>query len=381
MRWGLLVTLPAMLANLSGALRGQAMSEEASAGEHPAANLSTPGVVITHEHETYDIVTLYAIYAGAGRRVHTVEAGLNVFPEEAPGIGVNRPVDWETTVVPRGARVFGATAGIDAETVGQFWVGWIKDREVYLEALTAHHPVKAPLAAEELVVLPPVMDGSGAASLFSWRTGLNGASLWQTVFKGKTASPHSVAEIPATPVVFRAAAVPGHPERAVVAWAEQSQGASVLGIALVDHGRATVWRSEPVAAMMPLREQRIGIWASNDGRLELSVVLVGGGSAGAHYRIARFDVRKGSAAGMIKSEAVALKHGQLARAAVEYSWWVREPQREVYLLTKDGRVLVGDGLRVVRQSVPLDSPLPIVEGHWISHKGDGSPEFERMGSP
>jgi hypothetical protein len=150
---------------------------------------------------------------------------------------------------------------------------------------------------------------------------------------------------------------------------------AVLGMALVEHGRAAVWRSEPIGETVPVREQRIGVWASDDGRVESTVVLAG---AGGGCRIAHFSARRGVAKGVVKSEGVAMKHADVARVAVEYKSSVNEAQGEVYLLSKDGRLLKGRDLRVVRRSVPADSPLPIVEGYWVSTNSHGPPQFEPL---
>jgi hypothetical protein len=370
----------AMVVILVGPLQETAMSDDGAPDGLSAVSLWTPGVVITHETKPFEEFTIYSVYLGAGRRPHTVKAYLGQNVEDS-GIHTFDPVDWESAVVPRGAQLFSVTAGVSAETVTQFWVGWIKDRSAYLEALTEQHAIKATLAVDESVVFPAVMDGAGAASLFSWRAGAHGASLWQTVFKGTTASPHSVVESPGPALISRAAAVPGHPRRALVAWVEHAETTSVLGMALVEHGQATVWRSDPIAGMAPVREQRIGVWASEDGRLETSVVLAGEGEGGPGYRLARFSARRGGAKGALKSEKVAMRSGEIASAAIEYASSLSDPEHVAYFLTRDGRLLQGRGLRVVRRSVPSDSPLPIVEGYWVSKMPDGRPQFERLGGP
>jgi hypothetical protein len=362
---------------LVGPLRESAMSDDGARGDSAAMTLSMPGVVTTHETQPFDDdLEIYSFYVGAGRRLHTVKAyiGQNI---EDGGIHTYDPVDWETAVVPPGAQVFSVTAAVAAETVSQFWVGWIKDRSVYLEAVTADHAIKAELSADESVVFPAVMDGSGAASLFTWRAGAHGSALWQTVFKGKTARPHLVAEIPGQPLVSRAAAIPGHPQRGVVAWVERAETTSVLGLALVEHGRATVWRSDPMAETAPVREQRIGVWVSDDGRLETSALVTRRVDGATGYRVAHFSARLGGPKSVLRSEGVAIKDGELARGAIEYSSSLSHPDREVYLLTKDGRLLTGR-LRVARRLVPLDSPLPIVEGYWVSTKPHGPPQFEKL---
>jgi hypothetical protein len=369
----------AVVALLAGPLHEDAMAEDSAFEGPPTPNLSTPGVVTTHQMKPFEDLCLYAIYLGAGRRIHTVEAflGQNV---EDPAITLFKPVDWETAIAPRDARIFSVTAGVSADAVSQFWVGWIQDRTVYMDALTEEHVIKAVLADDEALVVPPVMDGAGAASLFSWRAGTKVASLWQRVFKGNGASAHSVVEIPGHPLISRAAAVPGHPQQGVVGWVERAEAGSVLGLALVERGRATIWRSEPIAATVPISEQRIGVWASNDGRLEVSALLTERDGA-AVYRLAHLSARRGETKAVLKSEGVTMKEGQLGRAAIEYSSSLSQPVREVYLLTKDGRLLAGRHLKVVRRSVPPDSPLPIVEGFWVSTTPHGPPRFERLGGP
>jgi hypothetical protein len=370
----------ALVAILVGPLQGTAMTDDRVPDDLPAVSLWTPGLVITHETKPFDDFQIYSVYLSAGRRLHTVQAyiGQNV---EDSGIHTFDPVDWESTVVPRGAQLFSVTAGVLPETVSQFWVGWIKDRTAYLEGLTEQHAIKAPLAPDESVVFPAVMDGSGAASLFSWRSGAHGASLWQTIFKGRIASPHSVVEIPGRPLIFRAAAVPGHSHRGVVAWVEHTETLTVLGMALVEHGQAKVWRSEPIAGMAPVREQRIGVWASEDGRLETGVVLAWEGGGGPGYRLARFSAGRGGAKSALKFEKVMISAGEVTRAAVEYSSSLSDPEHVAYFLTRDGHLLEGHGLRVVRRSVPSDSSLPIVEGYWVSKIPEGRPHFERLGGP
>jgi hypothetical protein len=232
----------------------------------------------------------------------------------------------------------------------------------------------------ETVVLPAVMDGLGAAALYSWRPTPGGTALWQRVFStSSSASERKVAEVPGLVVVSRAWAVPGlRSQHAIIGWVETVDNwSSVLGVASVDdQGRVTVRRSEPIERTVPSPQQRIGVWGSALDRLEVTVVVSSrNGEAG--HRVACFGVSAESPQGRVESAPIELKFGRLVRAAIEYSSHGSDPSAATYVLTSDGSLSEmykrADRYEaiLVRRLVPLDSVLPIVEGYWGERGSDG----------
>jgi hypothetical protein len=341
----------------------------------PTLGLQRPGLVTTSQVQPFKLNQIYSYYLGVGRRLHTVKSfrGGN---SEARDIRSFDPVDWETTIPP-GAQLFSVTAGISPDTTKQFWVGWLAGREVYMEALTEQQAIRTPLAADETVVFPGIMDAAGAASLFSWRAAGEGAKLVQRRYSGTSVTEEMVADIPGHPLVSRVAAVPGAPSLAVVGWVEGSEitRRSVLGIAVVQGGRARVWRSQEISSTSPLAVQRIGVWAGGADQGEVAAVLVAQGHTPA-YRLARFGPTLGQAPGGPTSLPLDLPPGHLISAAVDYATSPSNPHSAEYYLLKNGAVLDG-ALITVARAVPPESPLPLIDGYWVGRNADGSPSFER----
>jgi hypothetical protein len=253
----------------------------------------------------------------------------------------------------------------------------VAGREIYMEALTAQHAIRSPVTGGETVVFPGVMDGVGAASLFSWRAAGEGVKLVQRTFSGTTVSESVVAEMPGRPVVSRVAAVPGAPSLAVVGWVEGNEvtRTSVLGIAVVEGGKARVSRSQEMSSMSPLAAQRMGVWAASAEHVEVAAVLVAPGNPST-YSLARFGLGVGQAPAAPTGIRLALPPEHLVSAAIDYATSSSTPHRAEYYLLKNGDVLDG-GLITLMNDVPPDSPLPLFDGYWVSRNADGSPSFQR----
>jgi hypothetical protein len=250
-----------------------------------------------------------------------------------------------------------------------------------MEPLDGIRTLSAALEADESVIFPAVMDGSGAASVYSWRPTASGATLWQRVFtKWSSDDPRRLLEIPGRPLLSHAASAAGLRVRhAVVGWVEQpSPAASVLGIAVIEEGRPIkVMRSAPLKAV-PLPSQRIGAWTS-DALDAFRVAAVVVGAADSHYRLVRFGAQAGEREGRLGEEALDVKPGDLVRSALDYGR-SDEPYLHRALLLHDGRVL-GER-RVLRTGVPLDSELPIVmvgaRAYWHVRRADGTFQLDSL---
>jgi hypothetical protein len=310
---------------------------------------------------------IYWIQLGTGRRLHTVEWFEGHHSEEAP-IQAQSPVDWETSI-PWGAQLFSVTSGVSAARVRQFWVGWLSGGDVHMEALTEEKTLSSPLVAGESPVFPAVMDGSGAASFYTWRPTATGSALWKRGFSGSAVGPaRMVLEIPGQALASRVATVPGlRSEHAVVGWVEHTEGLeSILGAAVIEAGRAkVVLRSKPVPWTKPVTEQRMGAWASSLDRFEVACVLTGDGGPAGHST-ARFGASPDTPKGAVTIARVELGAPRLLRSAIDYYRDRTEPVFHQALLLSNGQLL-GEGGSVIREAVPLDSILPIVttwRGVW-----------------
>jgi hypothetical protein len=368
-------------AMLTGPYQEVAMSDDVTLDGPPTYILGSPGVVTTSQIKPFADFEIHTLYLDPERRLHTVRSYLGEHPANA-GMHPFDPVDWETKV-PQGAQLFSVTAGVGAQTVKQFWLGWISKGQVYLDALTEDEHVAAALAPDESAIFPAVMHGSGAASLFSWKPTGDGVALSQRSFAKKSVTIRTVLSVPGRPVVSRTAAIPGRPGSAVIGWIEQAGTSSILSVAVLEGGRAKMWRSQPVTGTTPVRAQRIGVWASADDALEVTALLSGSGEPPS-CRLSRFGVRTSQPQGQVKTTALAVQPSQLARAAIDYSSSVKTPKSSEYFLTKDGDLLVRrpdheeHRLAVVRRAVPLDSSLPIVADYWIVRRVEGGVDFERL---
>ena len=356
------------------------MSDDPTLVGPPTFTLASPGVGITNDPEALESrMGTYSVYLGRHRQLRTVEW----FPghdSESPDIQPGEPVEWDTSV-PWGAEIFSVTAGVSAARVRQFWTGWLSGGHIHMEPLDGIRTLSSALEADESVIFPAVMDGSGAASVYTWRPTATGATLWQRVFtKWSADDPRSLLEIPGRPLLSHAAAAAGLRVRhAVLGWVERpSPSASVLGIAVIEEGRSIkVMRSAPVGAV-PLPSQRIGAWTS-DALDAFQVAAVVVGAADSHYRLVGFGTQPGEREGRLREEALDVKPGDLVRAAVDYG---RNDQPDPHraLLLRDGRVLGRQG--VLRTGVPLDSELPIVmvgsSPYWHVRGTDGTFQLDSL---
>ena len=187
------------------------------------------------------------------------------------------PVSWDVEV-PEGAELFSVT-GIVSGDPQQFWVGWLLDRGLHMQALKQEGPIKTELAPDELPIFPAVMDGSGHASLYSWRATEKGTSLWRRVFSGDIHKPGTVtaavvSEISAKPVVSFAGAVSGEvSEHALLGWLEDSSDGVRMALGVVRPDGVRIIRSEPIPHTAAVARQRLGIWAVSFDRMELSAIV------------------------------------------------------------------------------------------------------------
>jgi hypothetical protein len=372
--------LLALAAVVGGRAEETPMSDDPTLVGPPTFTLASPGVGITNDPEALESsMGTYWVHLGKHRQLRTVEW----FPghdSESPRIQPGQPVEWDTSV-PWGAELFSVTAGVSAARVRQFWTGWLSGRHNHMEPHDGIRTLSSALEADESVIFPAVMDGSGAASVYTWRPTANGATLWQRVFtKWSADDPRSLLEIPGRPLLSHVASAGGLRVRhAVIGWVEQpSPAASVLGIAVIEEGRPIkVMRSAPLSAV-PLPSQRIGAWTS-DALDAFQVAAVVVGATDSRYRLVGFGTRPGEREGRLSEEALDVKPGDLVRSALDYG---RRDQPYLHraLLLHDGRVL-GEG-RVLRTGVPLDSELPIVmvgaSAYWHVRRTDGTFQLDSL---
>ena len=375
--------LIAFAAILLGKAEEPPLNDDPTIGGPPTFSLRSPGVVTTFGTEPFSSFQIHAFFLGAARSLHTNGYFLPMH-SESPGIQAHEPVDWEKRV-PWHAELFAVTAGVSPDVVRQFWVGWTRDGQVSMEALTQSQTFNSPLEEKESLVLPAVMDGTGGASVYSWRPTPRGAALWQRVFSVSGSSNRMLIEIPGLPVVSRAWAIPGLRSRhAIIGWVENSESkAAVLGIASVEDGRVAVRRSEPLEQSAPIPQQRIGVWGRALNRAEVSAVVTQQEDGHLTYKLASFGI-SGESPSPLKTVPVSLRDGQLARAGIEYSSHGDEASSQLYLLTTDGTLSEGYpewgryAPQALKRGVRLDSVLPIVEGYWGEHGPDGRLVFKEL---
>lgn len=321
--------------------------------------LSSPGVTTIHDTGPPESIETYGYYLNSSRVLYTVE--YVVVGRDRVRAETLHPVGWAITV-PSGARLFSVTGGVSPARTREFWVGWIRDREVHLKSLSGPVSSSSILTEEESPIFPAVMDGSGAASFYTWRRTANGAALWQRVFSpsGGPVPARLVVEVPGRPVVSRIAAVPGRrSQHAVVGWVERTESvASVAGIAVVENEHATVRRSPPIQWTAPIGDQRLGVWAGAIDRVQVAAVVVGDGVPPT-FTLMQFGAGPDAPEGALRAESLELSPGQLARAAIDYQPTEEEPRPNVVLLSKDGLLSWDGEPRLRTSSVSLDSVLPI----------------------
>jgi len=357
------------------------MSDNPTISSPPAFTLASPGFGTTDDPEAMESSHgTYSVELGPYGRLHTVE-WLPGHHSEEPPLRPADPVDWAATI-PSGAHVFSVTAGVSAARVRQFWVGWLSGGRVHMEPLDGVGTLSSSFVPDESMAFPAVMDGSGAASVYTWRPTASGSALWQRVFSKWTVDePVQVVEISGRPAVSRVTSGEGLRTRhAVVAWVESTGAGAVLGMVAAEEGRRTkVLRSQPVPGTEPFLPQRLGVWASSAlDAFEVAAVLTRADSKRG-YEIARFQVTPERPQGRLGRDVLDLAADQLARAAIDHGRGGETPHTNQALLLRDGRLLANDG-RLVHRSVRLDSELPIVMvgwgAYWRVAKRDGSFELE-----
>jgi hypothetical protein len=349
--------------------------------ESPPSNfdLASPGVIATDDTEVPGGREIYGFFPGGVTGLRTVE--YVAYGYERHKMEAMHSVEWYTSV-PAGAKLFSVTAGISPAKVREFWVGWISGGQIQLRSLSKLRTLTSSLSEGETAIFPAIMDASGNASLYTWRVAEKSATLWKRVFSSTGVSPpRFLLEIQGRPTAYGAAAVPGlRSPNAVVGWvAKTEEVASVLGVAVVENERVTVHGSSPVPGSAPIARQRLGLWAHAIDQIELAAVLAGNGPP--NYTLAKFRVTAERADGHVETEVLELKPGQLASAAVDYVSGSPEPVGSVVLLAIDGQLFDMFG-RSIRQSVSLDSVLPVVRSRrgpfWGKIGSDGTLVFEPL---
>jgi len=352
------------------------MSDDRTAAGSPTFSLWSPGLVTTHGTDPYESLQIHSFHLGSRRNLYTVSYFTGGH-SESMGIQAHDPVDWDTTI-PWGAQLFSVTAGVAPAAVTQFWVGWIDGRTVSMEALSRRRVIDSPLATGESLIFPAVMDGSGAASVYSWLPTGRGMALRQRVFADGVGPPRLLAEIPGVPVASRVAAVPGeHEEHAVIGWAERTpEGGTILGTAVVYRGQATLQRSRVAAGNAPMEQQRIGVWAGTRDWWEVAAVL--DKAAQGDYRLAVFSVDRNDGQAKLKTMKLDLQPAVVAKAAIDYESSTELPFSRRYFLDRDGLLRNERGWNALRAPVGVDSALPIINGYWGERGADGIFTFKSI---
>ena len=116
-------------------------------------------------------------------------------------------------------------------------------------------PVDTELAADETAIFPAVMDGAGAAALYSWRpVAGGGTALWRRLFTGAIKTKATVAAEALTESRGgRSSRSSGRfpaseAQHALIGWAENTPAGAVLGIAIIRPTQMRVVRSSPSPA-------------------------------------------------------------------------------------------------------------------------------------
>jgi hypothetical protein len=283
--------------------------------------------------------------------------------------------------------LFGATSAVSAGMSHQFWVGWLLGRRLHMQALMQPKPIEMEIEADEVPILPAVTDSSGVGNLYTWRPAGRGTALWRHSFSGQIktagfATSEALSEIPGQPVVSIAGTIPGEEsQHVVIGWVEATVEGAVLGIAFVSPERMRVIRSKPIAGMVPVVRQRIGLWAAapvSAGRFQL-IAAVQSQAEQPAYGAAVMNIGPNADQGSVTLSGIGIPAGTLHSAAFDYDSY-EEPSFSRTFLTKDGTLWARKKPEVKRHSVDLDSPLPVastsVGTYWGVRAADGTMTFE-----
>jgi hypothetical protein len=349
--------------------------------------LANPGIITSYQTGMVDEWASYVISVAGSRRVlqttEYYEGGMEM--SEARAFA---PSSWGVEV-PESAELFAATSGITPANAHQFWVGWLMDRRLHMQALMQEGPIDAVLAVDETPIFPAVMSKAGLAALYSWRPVPAGMALWRRVFSGQIKTQGSsvteaLSEIPGHPLISVAGAIPGEPtQHAVIGWVESTVAGAVLGMAIIRPDSMRVVRSDPIPDWEPLARQRPGLWASAppaDQRFELAVALRSRATPHS-YTLARFSVGAKAEERTVSVRAIDVPRDQLHAAAFDYLKDHVEPKFHCTYLTIDGGMWVGGTPQVRRQNVALDSALPVLttrRAYWGVRSTDDTLTLERF---
>ncbi len=335
----------------------------------PTFTLQAPGVVSTFDAGPITGYELYALTTVGPRRIlHTIS-----FFERRPDLGEpseGNPLSWQVEV-PAGALLFGVGGGVDTERSQNFWVGWLAGRRIHMQALKLDDPLETDILPDEAPVFPALMDGAGRATLYSWRPGADGATLWQRAFRGELGKPGEVGQATAVavkgnPLVTVVGGIFGErAPNALIGWVEKTPAGAVLAVAAVTPSAPPrLWRSEPVADASPLPRQRLALWAPAANRIELAALLVS--DKDKSITLARFAL-DGTPFGTVTHMPVAGPEIPVIAGAVDYFKDEHRARFNVALLTTDGRLMIkktyGSGaLRVGSEGLQPDDPLALLTG-------------------
>ena len=342
----------------------------------PAFALANPGLVAIYQDFADEVFVLAVL--GKNRILHTAEFAQR--GRERENLETSKWVSWDVSV-PEGALLFGATSAVSAGMSHQFWVGWLLGRRLHMQALMQLKPIEMEIEADEVPILPAVTDHSGVGNLYTWRPAGRGTALWRHSFSGQIkttgfATSEALYEIPGQPVVSIAGTIPGEEsQHAVIGWVEATAEGAVLGVALVSPERMRVIRSEPIAGMVPIVRQRLGVWAGvpmSTGRFQLIAVLQSLADKPA-YSVAALNIGPNADQSSVALSAIDLPAGTLHSAAFDinkdYYYYV-QPSFSPTFLTKDGDSLgaqaAGGGAALCRPGQPASRGVDISR-HLLGH--------------
>ena len=347
--------------------------------------LCTPGIVSSGDGALLDVFALST--PGTKRVLHTTQ----YFPggPEFRDLVPEKPVSWDVEA-PAGAQLFSVT-GVGSGRPQQFWVGWLVDRSLHMQALMQEGPINTELVAGEVLIFPAIMDVAGRAALYSWRPTPTGASLWRRVFSGAIHKPGTVtaaqvSEIPGNPKLSFAGAVSREEsEHAVIGWLEDNTDGSRIGVVIVRPGGVRVLRSEPIARTTVFGRQRLGVWAAALDRVEVAAILEDHDGSGG-YDLARFAVGPSSEKGAVTRLRRNLAAGVLRSAAVDYYKNKIEPKPYQSFVTVDGLLLTAYAAdqppRRKQRPSPVDDHLPVVmtdtAAFYASRSDDDRVTFDHL---
>jgi len=354
-----------------------------------AFSLASPGLITIYEAGPFLSTDTYAIDVLGPRRIlHTAEL-MQSGPEQEE-LTLLKRVSWGVSL-PENARIFTAGSGVSPSRTHQFWVGWLAGRRVHMQALMQEKAIETELAGDETPIFPAITDGSGAASLYTWRPAPGGATaLWRHTFKGAiktagTASAEALSEIPGRPLVSVAGAIPGErAAHALIGWVESGNEGAVLGIAVITPTRMRVVRSKPLHDLVAFANQRLGIWGQAPtavGKYQLAAVVQSRAGAPA-YQLAVFNVTADTGEGRVDLSDARIPAGTLHAAAFDYERNHTQAMLNPAYLTKDGTLWFGTNPPTIkRRGIDLDSPLPIATTsytYWGTRAPDGTITFQQL---